>query len=62
MTCNMALNMVFLLADGEQAYWLLLPSSPYYIMRHITTRKHLFLHPEGGRSGLPKQKKDHHQH
>ena len=39
-------SLVILPADGE-AYWL-----------HSATRKHLFLYPQGDRSGLRKSKKD----
>ena len=43
--------------------WLLLPSLVSLpINWHSATRKHLFLYPQGDRSGLRKQKKYEHQH
>ena len=52
---------VYLPADGE-ASRLLLPSSLLTIRWRSATRKHLFLYPQGGRSGLRKPKKNKHQH
>ena len=52
-------TLVFLPADGE-APCLLLPCVAS--LQHSATRKHLFLYPQGARSGLRKPKKDKHQH
>ena len=54
---------VLLPADGEAS---LLDTttkfSLYTIRRHSATQKHLFLYPQGDRSGLRKPKKDKYQH
>ena len=50
-------TLVFSLADGK-ASWSLLPSSVSLLSGDSATRKHLFLYPQGERSGLRKPKKD----
>ena len=52
----------FLPADGEA---FLVATSKFGLLTtkwHSATRKHLFLYPQGDRSGLRKLKKDKYQH
>ena len=52
-------TLVFLLADGEVSWSLLLNSVSLLSIRwHSATRKHLFLYPHGDRSGLRKSNLD----
>ena len=52
---------MFLQADAEPLVCYFQVRSPYY-QAHSATRKRLFLHPQGDRSGLRKPKRDKHQH
>ena len=54
-------TMVFLPADGEASLVAAFKFGILMIRRHSAIRKHLFLYPQGDRSGLRKPKKDKHQ-
>ena len=54
-------TLVFLPADGE-ASWALLPSSVSLLSDDTVEAKHLFLYPQGEKSGQRKPKMDKYQH
>ena len=59
----MALKLpVFLPVDGEASWLLLLSLVSLLSRQHSATRKHIFIYPQGDRSGLRKLKKYKDQH